>query len=166
MLKPRAGMLNELRRFLEPVREGTLLEWGPGATTFVLAECAQSVTTIEHELAFYTEAGQAFVGRPNITLHLVGLDGARRSECDEGLAYSTFPLGLPERPFDAAVIDGRRRLECAFVAALVVRPQGLVLLHDYRRERYQAILQHPALEHLASGEHFRALRVRSMPRAP
>jgi hypothetical protein len=45
--------------------------------------------------------------------------------------------------FDVVFIDGRRRMECCMVAAMVVRGTGYVLLHDAERPEY--VLRHLAL---------------------
>src|SRR5215207_445590 len=60
------------------------------------------------------------------------------SQSDPELAYSTSPLLLGE-VFDFIYIGGRRRMECALTSALLAHEETIIVLHDYRRGRYQPI---------------------------
>jgi len=61
--------------------------------------------------------------------------------------------------FDFIFIDGRRRMECAFVAALLASEDAVIVIHDYRRNRYQTILS--LFDVVEDGPQFRVLRVKS-----
>jgi hypothetical protein len=68
---------------------------------------------------------------------------------------------LPARlrpPFDFIFIDGRRRLECALVASLLCHPDTVVVLHDYRRSRYQPVKV--IYDIVEDGPQFRVMRLR------
>jgi hypothetical protein len=121
-----------------------VLEWGSGLTTQMLLRHlaqqpdAQLLLTIDTNAA-YQQAVLAKCLRPAF-LDAVALDltGPRRPDgADPELNYSAYPSSLG-RTFDFIVIDGRRRVECALNAALVSHAGTIVVLHDYRRRRYQA----------------------------
>lgn len=139
-----------------------VLEWGTGVTSLVLLEFAERwnsdlVLTIDTN-ADYQQA--VFRGRslpPRLEARCVCEIGPRRGQADPEYAYSSFPLSY-RRKFDLIVIDGRRRVECAYVAALLSHADTLVLLHDYRRTRYQPVLG--LYDRVEDGNQFRALRVR------
>jgi hypothetical protein len=84
--------------------------------------------------------------------------GPTRSNSDQELNYSTFPLSL-KKTFDIILIDGRRRMECAFIAATLCHEKTLVILHDYRRARYQPVLA--LFDVVEDGAQFRVLRIKS-----
>jgi hypothetical protein len=92
-----------------------------------------------------------------LSLKTLDLKGPSESQSDRGYNYSTYPIALGKK-FDLIFIDGRRRMECAFIAALVSTPASVVILHDYRRERYQPIMS--LFESIEDGPQFRVMRPR------
>ncbi len=60
------------------------------------------------------------------------------SQDDQGPSYSSYPLYLGMR-FDVVFIDGRRRMECALSATQCLAEGGIVILHDWKRSRYQVV---------------------------
>jgi hypothetical protein len=157
--------ISEFSRILDtrlPGPPARILEWGSGLTSLVLVEKAKRwgttlFLTMDNNRE-YQEAVFAGIDRPDF-LQYISLDqqGPTRGQADEGLNYSTFPLSLGE-PFDLIFIDGRRRMECAYMAALMAHENTLVVLHDFRRRRYQAILG--LFERVEDGPQFRVLRLR------
>jgi len=159
------GYLSELCRILDTYVEAakSVLEWGSGLTTQVLAEYGQKkwntdlLLTIDHNRS-YQEA--VFAGREKpsfLVAECLDQTGPTRSSADQGLNYSTFPINF-RKTFDLVLIDGRRRMECAFIAATLCHAGTLVILHDYRRERYQPILA--LFDVVEDGPQFRVLRPR------
>lgn len=158
--------IDEFQRVLRTyAASGTanILEWGSGLTTQVLARHAESLPAVELLLtidsnADYQKAIFADRVRPPF-LKEVALDtiGPRNCGADPELAYSTYPLSLG-RKFDFIFIDGRRRMECAFIATLLSHSKTVVALHDYRRGRYQPILA--LYDVIEDGAEFRVLRPR------
>ena len=65
------------------------------------------------------------------------LQGTEHIACNE-YNYSTFPLTLG-KIFDIIIIDGRRRVECAYIASLISNSETFILLHDAWRIRYKAL---------------------------
>jgi hypothetical protein len=156
--------ISEFRRVLEtyaPAGVRSILEWGSGLTTQMLAEHASRLTDFELLLTIdsnapYQEAIFAARERPAF-LKEVALDLVGPQSLAPELAYSTYPLGLGGK-FDLIFIDGRRRMECAFIAALVCHEKTVIVVHDYRRLRYQPILA--LFDLIEDGKEFRVLRPR------
>jgi hypothetical protein len=121
----------------------TYLEWGAGHTTFSILRTRESLTLDDF---FCIDDNQAYLDEVVRQLpawsgfHPVCLDlmGPKLNDRDPELNYSTWPLSL-NRTFDFIFIDGRRRMECAFIASLLCHSETVVVLHDYRRLRYQPI---------------------------
>jgi predicted O-methyltransferase YrrM len=140
VIRCKTGYLRELREIIERRGANRVLEWGSGLTTMMLAEMGCHVTSIDHDDA-YQRAVKGAISPDhviNVEWACCDLDGDRRSERDRGLTYSTYPLSRrSDVLWDLIIIDGRRRLECALVAAKVSDPGTVILLHDWRRERYR-----------------------------
>jgi hypothetical protein len=158
-----SGYVSEFQQVIRqfaPTAPQAVLEWGSGISSLVLLEMCQGwnsslFLTVDH-LPAYQQA--VFAGRslPGfLRMQSIRLD-PRRSGSDEP-GYSTFPLAL-KRKFDVVFIDGRRRVECAYVAALMAHPETIVILHDYRRMRYQSVLR--LYDVVSDGEQFRVMRPR------
>ena len=73
--------------------------------------------------------------------------------------YATFPLSIEAR-FDIIFIDGRRRMECAFTAAQLCRADTIVILHDYRRGRYQGVRF--LFDIIEDGTQFRVMKLKPL----
>lgn len=157
--------ISEFRRVLATYA-GTgvrsILEWGSGLTTQILAEHASRLADFELLLSIdsnapYQEAVFAARERPAF-LQTVALDLVGPQSLAPELPYSTYPLGLG-RKFDLIFIDGRRRMECAFIASLLCHEKTVIVVHDYRRLRYQPILA--LFDVVEDGPEFRVLKPRA-----
>jgi SAM-dependent methyltransferase len=69
---------------------------------------------------------------------LAGREQDRRADLDD---YVTYPARLSRR-FDFIFVDGRKRRRCLIEAARLLKPNGLVLLHDSYRRHYQCAFRH------------------------
>ena len=140
----------------------SILEWGSGLTTLVFSELGRSwgtelLLTIDNYKAYQESI---FLGRETpsfVRMAALDIDGPSKSQRDPELNYSSFPLSL-RRKFDLIFIDGRRRVECAYIAALLSHSDTLVIVHDYRRGRYQPM--RALFDILEDGSQFRAMRLR------
>lgn len=159
--------VNEFRRVLHTyvARDvKNILEWGGGLTTQILAAHAQALGSVELLLTIdnkpeYQKAIFAERPRPDFLKEAVlDLTGPCQSRRDPELAYSTYPLGLG-RKFDFIFIDGRRRVECAFIASLLCHENSVVAMHDYQRARYQPVLA--LFDVIEDGAEFRVMRPRA-----
>lgn len=93
----------------------------------------------------------------NVTALSIDIIGPRESQSDICLNYSSLPLHFNNQ-FDLIYIDGRRRVECALTAALISHENTVVVVHDYRRYRYQHMLA--LFDVILDGPHFRVMKVR------
>jgi hypothetical protein len=157
--------LSELRRiltqFVKPVTR-SYLEWGAGNSTLAIVEWRSSLAvdrfySIDHNRAYLDDLVKQIPPWSGFFPICADLVGPRAGNRDPELNYSTLPLSL-EPPFDFILIDGRRRLECAFVASLMCHPDSVVVLHDYRRGRYQPV--RALYDILEDGSQFRVMRPR------
>ena len=116
---------NLLQRF----KEVDVLEWGIGTSTKYFTDLLDKVgikytwTGIEHNKEWY-ERVQGWCGR-NDKIKLVLADTDSKEYLEPGGKY------------DVIYIDGRNRVKCLKSAKKMLKPDGVVLLHDAQRERYQ-----------------------------
>jgi predicted O-methyltransferase YrrM len=149
-----------LRKYA-PKKTGNILEWGSGLTTLITQSMldeigARHFTSIENDKEFWQAMSQRVTDR-RVDLLLRELIGATQGQDDIGDNYTSYPLHACQT-YDLIFIDGRRRLECAFVAALIAHQKTVVFMHDFRRSRYQAILG--LYEIIEEPRQFRVMRLR------
>ena len=139
-----------------------ILEWGSGLTTLLMAKFGCQINA---DLFLSIDDNKNYQNaiffnkvKPHF-LHFVAQDlvGTKLSQQDVGLNYSHFPLSISDT-FDFIFIDGRRRVECAFVASLLCHQETIVVLHDYKRERYQSILK--LFNIVKDGRQFRTMQIK------
>lgn len=158
--------LSELHRIIStyaPARRRNLLEWGMGNTTLFFLQQKDhlnlgTIVSLDHEPSYFASLVATLPQHPDFSAHLVDLMGPKLSNCDPELNYSSFPISLGVS-FDIFYIDGRRRMECALTAAQICKPDSLIILHDYRRGRYQSV--DFLFETLEAGSQFRVMRPRT-----
>ena len=111
--------------FLEPrvKPHWRVLEWGCGQSTLWWSQRVSSVTSIEHDVAW----------QANIRAHVP--DNGQVVLVEEKGRYVE-ANGLPG-PFDAIVIDGEYRNECARIAADRAGAGGIIVLDNSDRKAYR-----------------------------
>jgi hypothetical protein len=160
-----SNYISELCRILDtyvPARVRNVLEWGSGLTTQVFVDYANDwqtelLVTIDENASYQS---QIFAGRerpPFLVEKVLSQVGPGLNQQDPQLNYSSFPL-IYRKKFDTIFIDGRRRMECAFIAAIMSHSETVIIIHDYRRSRYQPILA--LFESFEDGPQFRVMRPR------
>jgi len=127
-----------LEKYLKERKPKRILEWGPGVSTvtmFHLAPWAE-IVSIEDDrewfLHWHSCLSKESNNSPNLKLYLLRLDGN----------YVEAPLAMGK--FDLIFVDGvdgtddvgtgSTRPPCLEVAAKILSPGGVVLLHDAERE--------------------------------
>jgi hypothetical protein len=157
-----AGELVELIERFAPMAS-RFLEWGSGESTRALCAIASRrpdpmVLSIDNEDAYQRSVAASLPLYSFLHFRCLDLQGPSESQDDQGASYSSYPylIGLE---FDVALIDGRRRSECALTAAQVVAEGGVILVHDWRRARYRNI--RALFDTLFEGEQFLVLRPRA-----
>ncbi len=136
----------EFRALLETMHPtaSRFLEWGSGVTTSILCEVARTrtspfVLSIDHTASYQRQVAAGVPKHPFLHLRTLDLEGSSYSQFDLSPSYSSYPLYLG-LTFDVIFIDGRRRMECALTAAQCLNDNGIVILHHWRRSRYQGVL--------------------------
>lgn len=121
----------------------TFLEWGAGYTTRMTVDhigdrdCGLFLT-IDENANYLSEVLNEHSEVPYLQGKALSVTGPCVNDRDPEFNYATYPLSRRTK-FDFIFIDGRRRMECAFMAALMVKPTSIIVIHDYRRSRYQPI---------------------------
>jgi hypothetical protein len=130
------------------------LEWGSGGSTRALLERCEFIDTyhsVEHD-GEWADKVRKHVQDPRLSLHHVAADkplGAgrhaeaeivawdARAEQDPTIlaSYVRFPSTLG-RAFDFVLVDGRARRFCLKAGFELLRPGGVIVLHDAQREQY------------------------------
>lgn len=134
------------------------LEWGSGGSTRAILEHCPFVkrfVSIEHDRVWYDRV-RLEVPDPRLELHYVPAGESlpprsrlskkrqrwdARAEIERPLLarYVDFPATLGV-PFDLVLVDGRARRFCLQAGWMVLRPGGLLVLHDAQRPEYHEVL--------------------------
>ena len=161
---PAGSYLRELREIASTYCTGTgnILEWGSGISTLMLADFLEekgmgTLVTLDDNLGYLKAVCSALETSRRVQALFLDTVGPQESQADEGLNYSTVPLSL-RREYDLIFIDGRRRVECALVSAMLSGEKTIVVIHDYRRARYQPVQM--LFDIVADSLQYRCLRVK------
>ena len=126
-----------LRSVCRDVKPRRIIEWGPGKSTAVLREeCGDDaiIISVEHNPQYAKIARET-----NHANHVFEFDAA----CYKS-RYAVWPLHSfdKDQRFDLAFVDGRRRVECALVAWMLLRKGGALVMHDAHRWHYSLVMRH------------------------
>lgn len=140
------------------------LEWGMGNSTRYFLENRiilklNNLYSIDHTEDYFNVLVPNMPKWENFHPFCIDLIGTRESDRDEAYNYATYPLTFSKK-FDVIYIDGRRRMECAFLSLSLCHSETIVILHDYRRLRYQNIkLLYDIIE---DGNQFRVMKLKPL----
>lgn len=119
-----------------------VLEWGSGGSTVHFTRFLRSKgvsytwTSIEYNRDWYERISGIVKDDKNIKLTLFDVGNTELKQryipMDEYVAYPRM-LGVK---YDVIFVDGRKRRRCLLEASKLLRPKGIVLLHDARRTYY------------------------------
>jgi len=123
-----------------------ILEWGSGYSTKYFSDLLDigSVKfkwdSLEIDVRWYVEVLKLDLS-PNVKVHLfdeeiMRVDDRRALRRFQMNEYVKFPSRLGKR-FDIIFIDGSKRNRCLEEAIDLLKPNGVVLLHDAQREYYK-----------------------------
>lgn len=136
------------------------LEWGSGGSTqSFLRECsfvAQWIS-VEHDSAWFEQVARS-ISDSRLSLHHVAPDrplpGGKHSEAEVNswnaraerepelmASYVGKPRSLNGGAFDFVLVDGRARRFCIREGFDLLRPGGLLILHDAQRSEYHDVLR-------------------------
>jgi predicted O-methyltransferase YrrM len=117
-----------------------ILTWSAGGSLAQLAEQwpEAEILCLESEAGYALDWRQRLAHLPRVTiLHLpqgVPFGGSRDYACHP--LRVALAAGADPAAWDLVFIDGRARCDCLVVAFLVVKRDGIVVLHDAERENY------------------------------
>jgi len=121
-----------------------VLEWGSGGSTVYFTQFLKNKgisytwTSIEYNKVWYERISDRVKDDKNISLALFDVGNTelkqRNAPMDEYVAY---PATL-EKKYDVIFVDGRKRRRCLLEATALLKPSGVVLLHDARRTYYHS----------------------------
>lgn len=160
-----ADYLSELRRTIAAYavdQRRTVLEWGMGNSTQFFIEEREALRlgalfSIDNAADYFAALTETLPKWDKFHPFCIDLMGPKASDRDPELNFATFPLSINAR-FDIIFIDGRRRMECALTAAQLCRADTVVILHDYRRARYQGVRF--LFEIVEDGTQFRVMKLK------
>ena len=153
--------LSQMHAVLVAIAPRVGLEWGSGGSTKWMLEhipSLQRYVSIEHDRAWYEKVrGKLSDDRlilehvaPNVPSpgntwknkaeHQAIVDWRRG--CEEDPSYMADYIGRPRQldvgPFDFILVDGRARCPCMREGMELLRPGGVLVLHDGQREEYRS----------------------------
>lgn len=145
----------QIQAAIYSIRPRVILEWGSGGSTLGLSRMCERLYSIEHDRAWCARVQQTLPEKSNVELRLIrplepeqGVDWAwrQRAEFEPGLLgdYVAAPASMGVEP-DVIFVDGRARRFCIREGLRIVRPGGLVILHDAQRRYYHDAIPPSAL---------------------
>ena len=121
----------------------SILEWGSGGSTIHFPGFLRSNGidcdwfSIEHNKEWYDNVSEELRDDKDLKVYL--LDAVKNSGVSvRNVAmddYVSFPASLGMR-FDFILVDGRKRRRCLLEARKLLKPHGIVMLHDAQRRYY------------------------------
>lgn len=118
--------------FIEFIKERlsknmSMLEYGSGNSTLFYAKLCKEVTAIEHDKEWIDILNKDLPKNAEI-IH-ISLQNEKKSYCE---AASTL-----QKQYDIIIIDGRHRNNCIQASFSYLKPEGVLILDDTEREKYQ-----------------------------
>lgn len=153
---------SQVRAVLETLQPKVMLEWGSGGSTKAFLETLpflDRLVSLEHDKAWFERVSQ-LVKDDRLDFHHVGPNVSPpprgetkeerhiykawelRCETDETCMadYVAFPATL-DTVFDFILVDGRARCFCLAEGWKLLRPGGIMMLHDAQRDEYRAAME-------------------------
>lgn len=104
-----------------------LFEYGSGYSTLFFADYVREVYSVEYDEVWYKKINALNKKLSNIHVAYKALN--------DGYAESI--ANLEEKLFDVIFIDGRKRVQCCMFSINFLKDNGIVILDDSEREKYQ-----------------------------
>ena len=105
------------------------LEWGSGNSTFYFSKYARrSWISVEHDRTWFERGVQRLQEEPKVWLLF-------RERPDTYVFGGGQPFHS-ESGFDFILIDGWKRPMCLLWATIILKPEGVVCMHDYKQEGF------------------------------
>src|SRR3989344_1471109 len=121
-----------------------VLEWGSGGSTVYFTQFLKNKgisytwTSIEYSKIWYERILDMVKGDKNVSLALFDVGNTNVNQPDIPMnEYVAYPATLGKK-YDVILVDGRKRRRCLLEASKMLKPGGVVLLHDARRAHYHS----------------------------
>lgn len=135
--------VEEVETFLASRPDARVFEWGAGASTVWLSKRAGEVVSVEHDGDWHQMVTGRLAPVENVHIRHVAAQTegqiASRKPGFEGQYFDDYAAAIrgEEGQFDLIVIDGRAREACLIEAQARLAPGGVILLDDFKRDRYR-----------------------------
>jgi hypothetical protein len=121
-----------------------VLEWGSGGSTVYFTKYMRgksieySWDSVEYNRSWYEKIRDLTKNDKSINIALfdVGNNGLKQINTNMD-KYVEYPESLGKK-FDVVLVDGRKRRRCLIEAKKLIRPNGVVFLHDAQRKYYHS----------------------------
>ncbi len=107
-------------------KEHHIFEFGSGSSTWFYAARAGSVTSVEHDKAWYEKVKKDNPANAEMIF----------AELETNGAYSHM-AATQQKPFDIVIVDGRDRINCCKNSLAALSDAGVMVLDDSERDIYQ-----------------------------
>merc|ERR1719221_2341524 len=128
-----------------------VLEFGSGGSSLAWAPRVRTWRSVEHDAAWADQVRTfgSQLGYSNLLVYTIpperewvgpDCEPSCDGNADSFDAYIHFPAALTQK-FDLVLVDGRARVDVALAVRSSLKQGGKVLVHDWDRPQYKAILQ-------------------------
>lgn len=121
-----------------------VLEWGSGGSTVYFTRFLQSKgisytwISVEYNKVWYEKISNMLKDDKNVSIALFDVGNTNVKQPDIPMdEYVAYPSTLGGK-YDVILVDGRKRRRCLLEASKILKPGGVVLLHDARRTYYHS----------------------------
>lgn len=122
----------------------SILEWGSGGSTVYFTEFLSSKnisytwTSLEYNKVWYDQVFNKVKDNKNVNLVLFDVGNTELKQRSLPMDEYVFYPSTLEKKYDIIFVDGRKRRRCLMESLKLLKPDGLVLLHDARRTYYHS----------------------------
>ncbi|PZC45912.1 MAG: putative O-methyltransferase YrrM [Chloroflexi bacterium] len=146
------GAIDHLERHLSSLSgKAVVFEWGSGASTAWLAKRSAKVYSLEHDIEWAKTTKNLITKYKNVKLITIPPDNTvdmfeaeyiSNKPGHRGLSFKNYVDSINDidAQFDLIAIDGRCKSACLKVAISKLKPGGIVLFDDSKRDRNQEAL--------------------------
>lgn len=117
-----------------------VFEYGMGYSTIWWSERVRSVTSVEHDEAWFRKLSEDLPDNAKAILHEVATESYSSAVKEHGVVY------------DIIVVDGRRRIDCLSHVLPALASGGVIVFDNSEREKYR-----PGIEAFKAENEFREL---------
>jgi len=110
-----------------------VFEYGSGYSTIYFSKLVKKITSIEYNNEWFEKISNKLNAILNVAISYVPLN--------KNYSRAIEDITPNKQKYEFIIIDGRKRVECAKKAIKYLTPDGILLLDDSNRERYNEVFQ-------------------------